>query len=109
LLFKITFKSAVKKLSGIEPFAGDKVFLSASVFIRVSKLNESKWGTSSGVMDDLFNNSSDISFPLGIVEVSELSRGQPVHFVRFKNTFLFTLSLVLKGINMAVRGNRYFL
>ena len=65
--------SAVDELTTVHTLSSDKVGLDQLVSIRISEDDSGDGSTSAGIMDDLSNNTLDISVSLGKVVRSELS------------------------------------
>lgn len=90
---KSSLGSAVDVLARVHALSGEEVLLVLFETIRVSEGHVGHWGASSTVMDDLFDNSSDITISLGVIQVSELRLSHTEMAVCFENTLLVTSSL----------------
>jgi len=64
--------SAVNELSGVHTFGTEEQFVVALVSVCVQELNTADRSSSTGVVHDLLDNSSDVSLLFGIVERSKL-------------------------------------
>ena len=64
--------SAVDVLSGVEPLGGDHGLHDASKPIWVAKFNARQWSPSSWVVDNLSDDTSDVSFALMEIEFAQL-------------------------------------
>jgi len=66
--------SGVDELSGVHALSGDKELVVLSVLVAVVELDLGEGGTTSGVVDDVLNDSTDVSVPLGVVVDTKLGR-----------------------------------
>jgi len=83
--------SAVDERTGRETLGGDESLLSDLVSVRVSEDNGGQGGTSTSVVDDVLDNSPDVSVLLGKVQGPELGRVLPVVGVGLEDPAGFTL------------------
>lgn len=67
-----SLSTTVHKLTGVKAFVGDEGLLSHLVLVRVTEDNLSQRSTSTWVVDDLLNDTTDITFTFGIVQGSQL-------------------------------------
>merc|ERR1719206_35047 len=61
----------VDKLTGMHTLSGNEEFLSQFELVRISEDDNSKWSTSTRVMDDLLDNSFDVTISFSIVQRSQ--------------------------------------
>lgn len=64
--------TGVDELASVDTLVGNEGLGSLLVLVRVSEDNLGKGSTSTGVMDNLLDNTSDVSVSLGVIEISEL-------------------------------------
>jgi len=64
--------SSVDELSSVHSLVGDESLMVDSELVGVTESNTGKWGTSSGVVDDVLDNTADVTVTLAVVEGSEL-------------------------------------
>lgn len=86
--------SAVDELSAVHTFGTEEQFVVSLVSVLVQELNTADRGTSTRVVHDLLDGSSDVTLLLGIVERSKLARSLSGAGVRLEDGRL-TLSLCL--------------
>ena len=86
--------TAVDELSRVHTFGTEEQFVVALVSVRVDKLNTANRGTSTGVVHDFLDGSSDVTLLLGVVNRSKLDRSLSGAGVRLEDGRL-TLSLCL--------------
>ena len=86
--------SAVDELSAVHTFGTQEQFVVSLVSVLVQELNTADRGTSTRVVHDLLDGSSDVTLLLGIVERSKLARSLSGAGVRLEDGRL-TLSLCL--------------
>lgn len=86
--------SAVDELSAVHTFGTEEQFIVPLVSVLVQELNTADRGTSTRVVHDLLDGSSDVTLLLGIVERSKLARSLSGAGVRLEDGRL-TLSLCL--------------
>lgn len=92
--------SAVDERSGGKTFGGDEGLGSLLVSVRVSEENGSQGSTSTGVVDDVLDDTSDVTVSLGEVEGPQSSRVLPVVGVGLEDTTALSLvsdDSLLKG------------
>jgi len=77
--------SGVNKLSSVHSFDSDEVLNSLLVSVCISEDNFCKWGSSTWVMNDILDNSLNVSFSLNVVESSESSWSNSVCGSRLEN------------------------
>lgn len=65
--------TGVDELSSVDTLVSDEGLNSLLVLVGVSEDDLGEGSTTTGVMDDLLDNTSDVSVSLGVVEISELS------------------------------------
>jgi len=58
---KHTLDSSVDVLSSVHSFNGDKILSSLLVSVRISEDNLSKWGSSAGIVNDVLDDSLNVS------------------------------------------------
>jgi len=99
--------SAVDELSAVHTLGTDEQFIVALVSVLIQELNTTNGSTSTGVVHDLLDDSSDVTLLLGIVERSELASTLSRACVRTEDGGL-TLSLCLDVLSHLVllRCNR---
>jgi len=85
--------TAVNELAGVHTLSGDEVLALESVSVRVSEDNSGEGSTTSGVVDDLFNDTLDVTSLFSIIESSEGSGSDSQVGVGLIDTLLSTLSL----------------
>jgi len=90
-----SFLSAINELPGVESFGGDHGFATSLVAVRISELDESQGGASTGIVDDVLDHSLDVSVSLSEVDRSQLRRTLLVLVVRFED----------RGRSLALRAN----
>lgn len=83
--------SAVNERSGGKTFGGDEGLGSLLVSVRVSEENGSQGSTSTGVVDDVLDDTSDVTVSLGEVESPQSSRVLPVVGVGLEDTTALSL------------------
>lgn len=66
--------SAVHKLSRVHAFGADKNLIVALVVVGIAELDLGNGGTSTRVMEDFLDDTTDVSMLLGVVERTELDR-----------------------------------
>jgi len=86
--------SAVDELSTVHTFGTEEQFVVALVSVLVQELNTAHGGTSTRVVHDFLDDSSDVTLLLGVVKRSELDRTLSGAGVRLEDGRL-TLSLCL--------------
>jgi len=86
--------SAVDELSTVHTFGTEEQFIVALVSVRVQELDLANGGTSTGVVEDFLDGSSDVALLLGVIERSELHGTLSGAGVRSEDRRL-TLSLCL--------------
>jgi len=62
----------VQELSGVHSLSGDDQFLVGLVLVRITEVDDSKGCTSTGVVDDVLDDTLDVSVTLGEIELAEL-------------------------------------
>jgi len=77
--------SGVHKLSSVHSFDSDEVLNSLLVSVCISEDNFCKWGSSTGVMNDILDNSLNVTFSLNVVKSSESSWSNSVSGSRLEN------------------------
>ena len=65
--------TSVDELTGVETFVSNEGLLTLLVLVRVTEDNLSKGSTSTGIVDDLLDDTTDVSVTLSVIEVSKLS------------------------------------
>ena len=83
--------SAVDERSGGKTFGGDEGLGSLLVSVRVSEENGSQGSTSTSVVDDVLDDTSNVSVSLGEVESPQSSRVLPVVGVGLEDTTALSL------------------
>lgn len=76
-----SFVSSINKLSSEHSFDCDEILNSLLVPIGVSECNLGKRSTSSGIVNDILDNTLDIPLFLRVIESSESSRSDSVSLV----------------------------
>jgi len=97
------FLSTVDKLSSVHTLDGDERFLSLLEFIGISELNDSQGRSSSGVVNDILDDSLDVSMTFGIIRGAKTSGAFAMFVVRRENRTR-TLSL---GSNHSTHNDKY--
>ena len=64
--------SSVDELSGVHALSGDEELVVLSVLVGVVELDLGEGGSTSGVMDDVLHDTTDVTLPLGVVVHTEL-------------------------------------
>jgi len=67
------FLTTVDELSTVDTFGGDESFLYSLEFVWVTESNFGEWGTTTGVMDESFNYTLNVSISFTEIVYSELS------------------------------------
>merc|ERR1719468_863191 len=70
--------ATVHELSGVHTFGGDEELLLDLVSVGVTEVDDSKRGATAGVVDDVTNDTLDVSMPLGVVHSSQAGLPLPV-------------------------------
>jgi hypothetical protein len=83
--------SAVDERSGGKTFSGDEGLGSLLVSVRVSEENGSQRSTSTGVVDDVLDDTSDVTVSLGEVQRPQSGRVLPVVSVGLEDTTALSL------------------
>jgi hypothetical protein len=83
--------SAVDEGTGGKTFSGDEGLGSLLVSVRVSEENGSQGSTSTGVVDDVLDDTSDVTVSLGEVQRPQSSRVLPVVGVGLEDTTALSL------------------
>merc|ERR1719339_821721 len=78
----VSLLSAVHELSSVHTLSSDKELLLGLVAVWVTEVSDGKGSTTTGVMDDVFDNSLDVTVPLGEVHGPEGGLALPVLSVR---------------------------
>eukprot|EP00028_Trichosphaerium_sp_Am-I-7-wt_P000205 CAMPEP_0168531164 /NCGR_PEP_ID=MMETSP0405-20121227/15226_1 /TAXON_ID=498012 /ORGANISM="Trichosphaerium sp, Strain Am-I-7 wt" /LENGTH=96 /DNA_ID=CAMNT_0008555797 /DNA_START=419 /DNA_END=709 /DNA_ORIENTATION=+ len=68
----LSVSSSVHELTCVHTLSSENVLGVFSQAIRIAKLNLSNWSTSTGLMDDIFDNTTDEPFALNVIDFSEL-------------------------------------
>ena len=84
--WRVAFFASVHKHAGVHTFDGDEILSAVLVFILVSEDNLSEGCASSRVVNDVLDNSLDVSLSLNEVECSEFGGGHSLVSVSFKDT-----------------------
>lgn len=78
--------AAVDELTGVQTLDSDEVLAGQVVLVRVAENNAGEGGTTTGVMDDLPDNTLDVAVTLGEVERAELGSSLSVLGVGLEDT-----------------------
>lgn len=65
--------ATVDELTSIHPFNGDEVFFINSVSNRVAEGHNGDGGTATGVVDDGFDDTLDVTVAFGVIKLAELA------------------------------------
>ncbi|QBM89397.1 hypothetical protein METSCH_D04680 [Metschnikowia aff. pulcherrima] len=85
--------TTVHELTGVDTFVGDEGLLSHLVSVWVSERHLSQRSTSTGIVDDLLHDTTDVTMTLGVVQGSQLGSALSQSGVSSENG-ASTLSLV---------------
>ena len=101
--------SAVNKLTSVHTLSADEKFVVSLITVSIQELDLGKGSSSTGVMDDLLDNSTDVSLLFGIVQSSELDSTLSGSGVRLENSGLtLTLGLQITQYRKTVRTKSDF-
>jgi len=84
--------TSVDELTSVHSFNSDEVVVSESVLIRVSEDDLSKGSSTTGIMDDLSDNTLNVTISFSEIEDSESSGGDSVMLVGLEDGVLLTSS-----------------
>jgi hypothetical protein len=88
--------STINELASVHTLSADEKFVVSLVTVSIQELDLGKRSSSTGVMNDLLDNSTDISLLFGIVQSSELDSTLSGSGMRLENSGL-TLTLGLQS------------
>jgi hypothetical protein len=77
--------AAVHELASVETLDGDEVQVVLAKLVGVAELNLGERGATSGVVDDVLDNSLDVSITLGVVQSTKLGSSLSVGVVGFED------------------------
>jgi hypothetical protein len=80
-------------LTSVSALSRQEVLVLVSIFVWVAELNLGEGCTSSRIMNNALDNTSNIAVSLGIVESSVVGGGNPSRLVCLEDTLGLTLSL----------------
>jgi len=83
--FQLGFLTAVDELTGVKTFNSDEGFLDLLVLVRMTEDNLGERSSSSGVMDDIFDDTFDESRSFGVIERPKLGGSLSVLGVSLKD------------------------
>jgi hypothetical protein len=81
----LTFLSAIDELASVQSLCGDHQLLLHSVFVRVTELNDSQWGTTARIVDDVLDDASNVTVTFGKIHGAKFGRPFAMFAVRFEN------------------------
>lgn len=85
--------SAVDVLTSVGSFSSEEVLFSSFISIGVSEGDFSEGSSSSGVVEDLFNDTSNVSVSFGVIQTTISSSTKSVMLVSLENTIGSSFSL----------------
>jgi hypothetical protein len=77
--------TAVHELTGVETLNGDEVQVVLSELVDLAELDLGERGTTSGIVNDVFDDTLDVSITLGVIKRTKLGSSLPVGIVGFEN------------------------
>lgn len=80
-------------LPSVCSLSGEEVLGLVSVFVGIAELDLGQRSTSSGVVDDALDNTTNVAVPFGIVKSAVVGSSNPPRLVGFEDTLGLTLSL----------------
>ena len=83
--------SAENVLPRVGALCGQEVFSMIFIFVRISEFYFSEWCSSSGIMDDSLDNTSDITMSLSVIEISVIWCSDSSALVSLVPAFKFKL------------------
>jgi len=87
-----SFGTGIDELTGVHAFYGNEVRVSKSVLIYISEDDFSEGSTTTGIMEDLSDDTLDVTISFRIIKDSESSRGDSVMLVGLEDGVLLTSS-----------------
>ena len=93
-------------MAGVHALGGNEKLLSDFVAVRIAEVDNGEWCTTARIMNDIFDNSLDISITLGVVDGSELGSTLPALGVRRKNREKWVV-LFVPSVRVLDRGKLF--
>lgn len=101
-----TLLSTVDKLTSVETLGGDKSGSTLLVTVLITELDLGEGSTTTGIVDDLTDDTTDVAVTLGEIESTELGGALAVLGVSLEDTTV-TLALSTNNTTHLKRGERW--
>ena len=98
--------AAVDELAGVETLRGDEEAADSAEAVGVTELDASERSTTSGIVDDLTDNTLHVTVTLSIINGAELCRTLPVGGVSLEDT-TSTTTAATNDLTHTVDGEKY--
>merc|ERR1719170_130755 len=79
------FFSSINKMTAVHTFGSNKELLFDLVTIRLPKVNDGEWSTTTGIVNDVLHNTLDVTVSFSIVDRSKPGSSFPVFRVRHED------------------------
>jgi hypothetical protein len=82
---EVSLLSAVDELAGVHALGGHEQLLPDLVTVRIAEMDDGERGTTTGIVDDVLNDSLDVTITLGVINGPELGCSLPALGVSREN------------------------